>query len=83
MGKLEKAKLRLKNEPTDYTFKEAKSLLISLGYEEYNKGKTAGSRVMFVKNDRKVLLHKPHPGNEMKAYAIRQLKDYLETIGEL
>lgn len=83
MGKLEKAKSRLKSEPTDYTFKEAKSLLISLGFVEYNKGKTSGSRLMFVKEDKKILLHKPHPGNEMKTYAIRQLKDYLEMIGEI
>ena len=38
MGTLEKAKERLKSEPSGYTFQEAKSLLISLGFEEYNKG---------------------------------------------
>ena len=83
MGKLEKAKLRLKNEPTDYTFKEAKSLLISLGFEEYTKGKTSGSRVLFAKDDKKIMLHKPHPDKEMKMYAIRQLRETLEEIGEL
>ena len=59
LGKLEKAKLRLKSEPSDYTFKEAEGLLISLGFEEYNKGKSSGSRVMFVRNNDKILLHKP------------------------
>lgn len=83
MGKREKAKLRLKSEPSDYTFTEAKSLLISLGFEEYNKGKTSGSRVAFIRGEEKIYLHKPHPGNEMKMYAVRQLKDKLEELGEL
>ena len=82
-GKLDKAKARLKAEPCDYTYTEAKSLLISIGYVEHNKGKSSGSRVMFVKNGAKILLHKPHPGNEMKWYAVHQLKEQLESLGEL
>ncbi len=82
-SKLEKAKARLKSEPSDYTFSEAKSLLLSLGFCENNKGKTSGSRVMFVKNGIKIMLHKPHPGNEMKNYAVQQLRDQLEWMGEL
>ena len=82
-GKLDKAKSRLKSIPNDYTFGEVKSLLSSMGYIEYNKGKSSGSRVMFVRDDEKILLHKPHPGNEMKQYAVRQLKEHLEAIGEL
>ena len=82
-GKLDKAKARLKAEPSDYTFDEARSLLKSLGYTEYNKGKSSGSRVMFAKDGVKILLHKPHPGSEMKRYAVQQLKDQLESMGEL
>lgn len=82
-GKIDKAKARLKAEPSDYTFDEARSLLKSLGYTEYNKGKSSGSRVMFAKDGVKILLHKPHPGNEMKRYAVQQLKDQLESMGEL
>ena len=83
MGTLEKAKERLKTEPSGYTFQEAKSLLISLGFEEYNKGRTSGSRIIFIRNNDKILLHKPHPQKEMKGYAIRQLKEKLEELGEL
>ena len=83
MGRVEKAKWRLRKVPKDYTFHEAKSLLINLGFEEYNKGKTSGSRVIFIKANKKILLHTPHPGDEMKLYAVRQLKEYLERIGEL
>ena len=83
LGKLEKAKLRLKSEPFDYTFVEAESLLISLGFEKHNKGKSSGSRVIFVRGNVKILLHKPHPQKEMKMYAVRQLKEQLDEIGEL
>ncbi len=82
-SQLEKAKERLKAEPNDYTFSEARSLLTNLGYTEFNKGKSSGSRVMFAKDGVKILLHKPHPGNEMKRYAVRQLKEQLESMGEL
>lgn len=82
-NKQDKARDRLKSVPKDYTFTEARSLLASLGFTEYNKGKSSGSRVMFAKNGVKILLHKPHPGNEMKQYAVRQLKEQLEKMGEL
>ena len=82
-GKVEKAKSRLKLVPFDYTFEEAKSLLMSLGFEEHNKGRTSGSRVQFVRGTQKIFLHKPHPEKEMKRYMVRYLKEYLESIGEL
>lgn len=83
LGKIEKAKSRLKSEPSNYTFKEAESLLISLGFEEYNKGKSSGSRVIFIRNEDKILLHRPHPQKELKVYAVRQLKEKLEELGDL
>lgn len=82
-SKFDKAILRLKAEPSDYTYSEARSLLLGLGFTEYTKGKSSGSRVMFIRDDVKILLHKPHPGNEMKQYAVRQLKEQLELMGEL
>lgn len=82
-SKLDKAKARLKSVPNDYTFGEARQLLSNIGYKEHNKGKSSGSRIMFVREDDKILLHKPHPGNEMKQYAVRQLKEHLEAVGEL
>jgi hypothetical protein len=26
-------------------------------------------------------IHKPHPGNEMKAYAVKQVKEKLQRVG--
>ena len=48
MSKIDKAKERLFARPKDYTYSEAKYLLSQLGFEEYNKGKTSGSRVKFL-----------------------------------
>ena len=30
-----------------------------------------------------ILLHKPHPGDEMKPGAVNDLADFLEEIGEI
>lgn len=85
MSKLEKAKKRILLKPKDYTYTEAKYLLLQLGFEEYNKGKTSGSRVKFYRQEdqRIILLHKPHPGDIMKLGAVKQLVEYLMKMGEL
>ena len=73
MSKLEKEIERLKSKPKDYTYEEAKSLLNKLGYIENNKGKTSGSRVIFInKENIKIELHKPHPRNVLKMYQIEK-----------
>lgn len=84
MSKLEKEIERLKSKPKDYTYEEAKSLLNKLGFSEYNKGKTSGSRVRFInKNNVKVDLHKPHPKNILKSYQIAKILTRLTERGEL
>ncbi|MBR6307911.1 MAG: type II toxin-antitoxin system HicA family toxin [Lachnospiraceae bacterium] len=85
MSKIDKAKERLRSRPKDYTYSEAKFLLSQMGFEEYNKGKTSGSRVKFFRSSdqRIILLHKPHPGDVMSVGAIRDLADRLEEMGEL
>lgn len=85
MSKEQKLKERIKSLPTDYTFTEAKSLLTHLGFHEYNKGKTSGSRVKFYRecDNKVILLHKPHPGNEMKKYAVKELYLFLKGIGDI
>ena len=85
MSKLDKAKARILSKPKDNTYTEAIYLLGKLGFEEFNKGKTSGSRVRFYrKSDKKIiLLHKPHPGDEMDAGAIKDLVKFLTELGEL
>ena len=79
MSRLEKEIERLKSKPRDYTYDEAKTLLNKLGFIEDNKGKTSGSRVVFSKNiELKIELHKPHPGNILKPYQVKNILSQLE-----
>ena len=79
MSKKEKLIAKLKSLPKDFTFDEAESLLGYLDYERDNKGKTSGSRVMFINKHTgaRLMLHKPHPRNELLEYQIKQLIDHL------
>lgn len=82
MGQKEKLIKRLKAKPKDFTFEDAETLLNYLDYIRSNKGKTSGSRVMFISEEHgSILLHKPHPQKELKAYQIKQLIEILEQEG--
>lgn len=85
MSKFEKAKTRILNKPKDYTYTELKYLLNQLGFEEFLKGKTSGSKVKFYrkKDGRVLLLHKPHPGDIMTPGAVKDIVNYLLELGEL
>ena len=84
MSQLEKAIERIKTCPKDYTYDEARTLMGRFGFVEKTKGKTSGSRVSFYreKDKKVVMLHKPHP-DPMDVAAVKQLKNYLESIGEI
>ncbi len=81
MGKIEKLIERLKSNPKDFTFEEMQSLLLALGFELSNKGKTSGSRVKFFKDGVCIILHKPHPRKELLAYQIKQVIEILSEEG--
>lgn len=82
MGQKDKLIQRLKSKPKDFTFDDAETLLNYLDFIRSNKGKTSGSRVMFVSNEHgSILLHKPHPQKELKSYQIKQLLEFLEQEG--
>lgn len=84
MGSKEKLIKRFISRPNDFTWEEMTRLLIILGYKPYNKGKTSGSRVIFKpKNGIPIMLHKPHPGNILKGYAIKQFYEHLKKDGKL
>ena len=82
MGQKEKLIQRLKFRPKDFTFDDAETLLKYLDFVRSNKGKTSGSRIVFVSDKHgSILLHKPHPQKELKSYQIKQLVDILEQEG--
>lgn len=79
MSKKEKIINRLKLKPKDFTYDEAKNVLNIFGFIENNKGKTSGSKVVFInKNNKKVELHKPHSSNILKPYQIKIIIDVLK-----
>lgn len=84
MGQKEKLIAKLKSKPKDMTFEELETLLGYLGYTRLNKGRTSGSRVIFVSEGHPpIMLHKPHPRKELLAYQIRQALELLEQEGLL
>lgn len=83
MSRDDKLIQKLKDDKSTVTFDEAASLLGSLGFVLKNKGKTSGSRIMFVNAERdlKLIMHKPHPRKELLTYQKKQLRDFLEQEG--
>lgn len=82
MGSKEKLIERFLSMPSDFTFDEIRRLLGFFGYEQANKGKTSGSRVIFKNgNKRPIMLHKPHPGNVVREYAMKQVYEDLKAGG--
>ena len=84
MGQKEKLIQRLKSKPKDMTFQEVETILRYLSYERDDKGRTSGTRVMFVSETHPpILLHKPHPRKELLTYQINQLLEILKQEGLL
>ena len=82
MGTKEKLRERFLRMPSDFTFDEMQQLLSGYGYEKRNKGRTSGSRVIFKNGDKRpIMLHKPHPGNIVKRYAMQQVYADLKEAG--
>lgn len=81
MSKHEKLLKKINEKPTrsDITFNEVGSLLLHKGFEKFEG---SGSRVKFVHKEKGLLvsLHKPHPGNELKKYAVEQLQEILKEM---
>ena len=84
MGQKEKLIKKLKSRPKDFTFDEAETLLGYFTYGRPNKGRTSGSRIMFISDEHApILLHKPHPRKELLDYQVKQLIEVLEQEGLL
>jgi hypothetical protein len=84
MSQTEKLIRRLLSVPKDFTWEELSKVLIHFGYFEVKKGKTGGSRRKFADENRNVIvLHKPHPGNILKVYALKQIIAHLTEKGHV
>ena len=82
MSQKDKLIERFCRQPKDFTYDELKKLLEYFGYQEDNSGN--GSRVKFYNNENNdiICLHKPHPGNIVKQYVLKMVKEKLKE-GEL
>jgi len=78
MSSFDKLTMRLLSYPKDFTYNELKTLLTSFGYYEIQG---AGSRVCFSKDNHKIKLHKPHPGNVLKVYQLNLIVEELIAKG--
>lgn len=82
MGQKDKLIKKLKSKPKNFTYDDAETLLNYLSYYRSNKGKTSGSRVIFISDEHApIMLHKPHPQKELRAYQVKQLLEILEQEG--
>jgi hypothetical protein len=75
MSKHEKLIAKLLNKQAVFTWQELAALLRGLGYRQIEGD---GSRVKFDNGDPQAMInmHKPHPGNELKSYAKRQVIEH-------
>ncbi|MDE7467739.1 MAG: type II toxin-antitoxin system HicA family toxin [Muribaculaceae bacterium] len=80
MSKFKKLVERLLTKPKDFNYDEAKTIVLHLGFSEFSKGRTSGSRVEFAKGNDSILLHKPHPDGTLKQYQLTQLIDFLKEL---
>lgn len=61
-------------------FDEVVRCLQAMGYDfKQNEG----SRVSFSINSEVLPMHKPHPGKELKKYALRQLQQFIKQTEDL
>jgi hypothetical protein len=80
VSKVGKALDRFYNIPKDFTWDELVQVLNSKGYYEIAKGKTGGSRRKFSNALNQIIsLHKPHPAEIVKEYALKQIIENLDA----
>ena len=75
MSKRDKLIKRLYTVPSDFTYDELRQLLKYLGFREVETGKTSGSAVKYYNRELgiPIYIHRPHPGNIVKKYVLREL----------
>ena len=68
-------------QPKDFTWDELVRLFGCFGFAIDNKGNTSGSRTSFIKDGEVHTIHKPHPSNNLKGYAMKKVLDFLVEKG--
>lgn len=61
-----------------YPYAKLVKLLAGLGYEEMRSKGGSSRRFAHRETRQLILLHEPHPGNEIKSYKVREIQDFLK-----
>jgi hypothetical protein len=78
----EKLVHRIKCCPSDFRYAELVTLLALFGYKEDFGGKTSGSVVHFIDEEKdSITIHKPHPGTVVKKPYLRAIVEHLVKRG--
>jgi len=82
LSQKEKLLRRFFSMPNDFTYEELIAILKIYNFEEIIKGKTSGSRVSFYNKayNKKIEFHRPHPGNIIKRYIIKNITGILKEM---
>jgi hypothetical protein len=79
LSKRDKLKAKLQSKSA-FQWREVMSLMTQLRWDQLEG---SGSRVKFHRNGVLISLHSPHPGNEIKAYARKEMIEILKREGDL
>ena len=64
--------------PANLAWSDIESLLLAIGC---TPKEGAGSRVRFTLKQSTLAVHRPHPRKEAKQYVVRDIRDFLKSIG--
>lgn len=83
MSRLRKLQDAIKRCSGTFPYRDVEALMALLGYE-LQKGSGGSARCFAHPVTQDIIrFHEPHPKPEMKAYAVRQLRDHLKDRGLL
>ena len=71
---------RFKLLPSDFTFDELKHVMNLYGFHLINLGATSGSRLGFIKGNRIIKMHKPHPGKIVGRKTLKAIYNEIKDI---
>lgn len=66
-----------------FPYRDLVRLLDMLGYENRTSGTGSGRRFVHGVSGHIIRFHEPHPGNEIKPYLVRQIREQLQERGLL
>jgi ribosomal protein L24E len=82
MSKQEKALLRLRSKPKDFTWQELMTLMTSLSFA-LEKAGGSGRKFVRAQTGAVLFIHEPHPDKTLKAYQVKDVLDILKREGFL